>query len=345
MRILLLSPLPPPIGGIATWTSIFLNSKELKKYKVDIVNTSILGERKNKRIDLYNEFKRSGLIIINLLKKISKKPQIVHLNTSCGSKGIFRDYICAIIVKKLKLKLLIQYHCNIDDMIKNNFQKKILKKLLVQSDINLVLNKDSKQYLKKIGYDSKIIPNFVSEKNFNKFLYLRKKERINRIIYTGRIRRDKGCLEILEVAKEFPNIEFILIGNLEEDFSEMKKSTNVKFLGVIKLEEVYKELEKGDIFLFPSYSEGFPNSVLEAMTYGLPIIATNVGALEDMIENKGGFLLKTLEITEIKEKISLLDTNFKLRFEMGKWNREKVKKYYLEEVVIKKILKIYEEGI
>ena len=104
-------------------------------------------------------------------------------------------------------------------------------------------------------------------------------------------------------------------------------------------------MEKGDIFLFPSYSEGFPNSVLEAMTYGLPIIATNVGALEDMIENKGGFLLKTLEITEIKEKISLLDTNFKLRFEMGKWNREKVKKYYLEEVVIKKILKIYEEGI
>lgn len=76
LRILLISPLPPPAGGIATWTKLFINSSQSKRHVVDVVNTSIIGERGNVfwKKNLLNELKRNILIFYEAKSKIKKIP-------------------------------------------------------------------------------------------------------------------------------------------------------------------------------------------------------------------------------------------------------------------------------
>lgn len=96
MRVLLLSPLPPPAGGIATWTKLYINSILAKKNKVDLINTAIIGKRiefLNKKIyfaeilRLYNIFKQ----FIKLIKCTSYN--VIHINTSCSQMGMVRDLL------------------------------------------------------------------------------------------------------------------------------------------------------------------------------------------------------------------------------------------------------------
>ena len=61
-------------------------------------------------------------------------------------------------------------------------------------------------------------------------------------------------------------------------------------------QKLQKYLDKADVFLFPSYTEGFSISLTEAMASGLPCIASDVGANQDMLENHGGILIKTKKI-------------------------------------------------
>src|SRR5690554_3015250 len=95
LKILLLSPLPPPAGGIASWTQQYLNWSEKNNLNVEIVNTAIIGKRAekiNQKTKIVDEIKRTKDIIKDLKTKINTfKPQIIHLNTPCGKLGIIRD--------------------------------------------------------------------------------------------------------------------------------------------------------------------------------------------------------------------------------------------------------------
>ena len=94
------------------------------------------------------------------------------------------------------------------------------------------------------------------------------------------------------------------------------------------------------VFLFPSYTEGFSNAVLEAMSRGLPILTTNVGSNEDMIENKGGFIVNTRNVLELIEKMRLM-SDYSIRFSMSKWNVNKVKDSYSLQTDFERIREEY----
>lgn len=87
MKVLLISPLPPPAGGIATWTELYMKSKKAKENNVKIINTSIIGERAQ-NLTGYNyadEIKRLKSIIKELNSNLKKeKFDIVHVNSSCS---------------------------------------------------------------------------------------------------------------------------------------------------------------------------------------------------------------------------------------------------------------------
>ena len=108
--------------------------------------------------------------------------------------------------------------------------------------------------------------------------------------------------------------------------------------------EVYKEkshseltpfYESADVFLLPSYFEGLPYTILEAMAHGLPVIATNVGAIPEVIEEGiNGFLINPGDIDDLTKKIETLITNKALIEEIGKNNRRKIAdKYSMDKQV------------
>ena len=346
MRILLISPLPPPSGGIATWTKNYIDSSYAKENKIYLVNTAVRNNRikEYKKIVLKEELKRTLDIFLKIKKNVSKI-DIAHINTSCGSLGIIRDYLFVKYLKFKKIKVVVHYHCNISDMVSKKYQKIFLKKILKNSDIDLVLNKFSEEYIKKnYQKEVRLIPNFMLQKDFQKLSKLKCiKKDIKKILYTGHITEAKGCKEILEVAKEIPELNFVLAGKVNDEYFKNYTLKNVVFLGEISSQEVKKQLKDADIFLFLSHTEGFTMSLLEAMSAGLPIIATDVGANRDMIEDNGGVIVDIGDVKKVSQEIIKLKSDLILRQKMSVFNIEKVRENYLQEKILEEIFKIYKE--
>lgn len=344
-RVLLISPLPPPAGGIATWTKQYVNWAKMNSKSVEIVNTAIIGRRANKNNSkriLMDEFTRTKLIIKNLQRKIKEfEPTIIHLNTPCSTFGIIRDYLCANIVKRCGLPLIVHYRCNIEDQIKFNKVSSIFLNLLAKkANKNIVLNNSSKEYLvRKTKQESVLIANFIE----SSFIENQTKEinnEIKIISFVGHVQKSKGINELIEVSYSFPNITFKLAGPVANDIDSSNVPSNVVFMGEISKEGVKELLSESDIFLFLSHTEGFANALLEAMAQGLPIIATDVGANRDMIEDMGGVVVNVSNIDDIIDAINYIQEPL-VRLGMSKWNKDKVKREYTTEKVMKELESIY----
>lgn len=349
INLLLISPLPPPSGGIATWTNNFLNI--VKDYNINayVINTAVSGNRYmniNEKRNLYEEVKRSKRIFSDLMVSLKKyQIDIAHLNTSCSFFGIVRDYFTVKIIKKYKVPVVIHYHCNLEDQIMDRkIQKYFLKKLSTLSSHNLVLNKNSQEYLKNnFNQDSEIINNFIRKE----FVLVESKtirEDLAKILFVGHVRESKGIKEILRAARMFPNIIFVIAGPIANEIHKIKTTNNVEFRGKVSPGEIKVLLDECDVFLFPTLSEGFSVALLEAMARGLPIITTSVGANMEMIENQGGILVRTKTPQDIIDAIYQLKSKQK-RERMSTWNIEKVNRKYISEHVMSMLVRIYKKDV
>lgn len=343
MKILLISPIAPPAGGIATWTKEYLESEYAEENEIKLVNIAVSGKRIREgwRFNFFEELHRLRIILKNL-KLVLKKDSfdIVHINSSCSRFGLIRELICINMIKKRKIDIVIHFHCDVSYMIKRKIQKIILKKILKQVNKIIVLNKISLEYIKNISSKSKIyiIPNFIDSgivDTTNKDI----SNEVKKVVFVGRVSELKGCNNIIDVAYKFPQIEFTLIGKVENSYINKKIPDNVKMIGEVN--NVIDQIKMADVFLFPTHTEGFPCALLEAMAVGLPIIATRVGAIPDMLEEKGGLYCKINNNEDIISSIQKLQYDKELRTRMSEWNRNKVKSNYLKEDVLKKIFSIY----
>lgn len=345
LKILLVSPLPPPAGGIASWTQQYIDWSKENNLSLEIVNTAVIGRRAekiNEKTKILDEIKRTKDIIKELKTKIHEfQPQIIHLNTPCGKLGIIRDFLCAQIANKNGIKLIIHYRCNIKDQVGSSIVSRFyLRKLSNIADLNLVLNSSSSQYLMEEAQSkSVLIANYINEEFvLDKHKNIRNNIKI--ISFVGHVQRTKGILEIIDAANQLPEITFKIAGPVSNDICKIDKPKNLIFLGALSKNEVKKILLESDVFLFPSYTEGFANALLEAMAMGLPIITTPVGANLDMIESTGGV------VVEVGDSKSIIDAIYNIqnpidRERMSRWNLNKVINEYTIEKVMKKLLCIY----
>ena len=168
---------------------------------------------------------------------------------------------------------------------------------------------------------------------------------VNTFVYSGRISYEKGCDILSKLALLLPNYKFELIGDTNCGLDISKFPNNVKLLGIYDHKKVLNKLNENVIFLFLSRSEGFSNSIVEAMSKGLPIITTNVGANMDMIENKGGLIFNLEELNinleSCAERIKQYVSNHLELEKAGEFNTRKVRLFYSIENVINQILNEY----
>ncbi|MHB9307173.1 glycosyltransferase family 4 protein [Fusobacterium polymorphum] len=200
---------------------------------------------------------------------------------------------------------------------KNNLLVKLVKKIysfsLKKAKCVFFQNKSNLEFFKTnkmIEENYKIVNG--SGVNLEKFSFEKPLEKQNEaFIFIGRIMKEKGIEEYLEVSKliknKYNNVEFKILGAYEENtykeqISELEKKDIVKYLGVSK--DVRKELEKVHCIINPSWHEGMSNVLLEAGAMKKFLIASDIpGCREIIINGETGFTFEKSNIEDLNNKI------------------------------------------
>lgn len=172
------------------------------------------------------------------------------------------------------------------------------------------------------------------------------------ILYAGSLDALKGLTDIIRSAKyicrEQQNIKFILAGRgplekyLKRLVHDLGLDEHFSFTGYVDQEILLKYYQNATIFVHPSYHEGLPTTILEAMSCELPVVATAVaGTSEIIIDGKNGFLVPPKNPERLAKAILSLLNNKELRERMGKNDREYIKRNFDWNLIAKKFEEIY----
>ena len=363
MKIVILVSMFPPshIGGaeIAAQNEARFLSK--RGHDVFVVTSSARGIKSHYKEDgfsanriYYPKVKFFGVIIFWLrcfftIRKIN--PDIVYVEI------IQMGIPCFLAKKIFNIPYVVQ--CQGSDVYLPWRLKKVTTKIVFNNAAAVIaLTENMKAEIKK-NYKNNlfIIPNGINLEEFKVFprQLARKelgiKEEENVVIFIGSLKAVKGVkylIEAVSIAREKGVwLKLLLVGGGEEkeELRNLSEKFAVKdcvsFIGSVQNKEVSKYMGASDIFVLPSLSEGFGIVNLEAMACGLPVIATNVGGIPDIIKDgENGFLVDPKDSAQIAEKILLLFENAKLRAKMSANNKEEVKKYSLD-IVTDKLIDVY----
>jgi glycosyltransferase involved in cell wall biosynthesis len=177
-----------------------------------------------------------------------------------------------------------------------------------------------------------------------------------KILYVGRLGYRKGILDLIKSAKfvteKYKNIKFIIIGKgqieneLKNIVNKMDLDQYFNFLGFVDKEKLIDYYHKSAIFILPSYYEGLPTTLIEAMACGMPSIATRVDGVPELIQNgeNGVFIPKKSPQHIAKAIIKLLDEDY-LREKIGRNASITIQEKFSWEVISENILNIYENTL
>ena len=352
IRVILVAPFPPPYGGIANWSLLLkkYHNNHLNEFDLEVINTAT-----NKRITegrtIFNRIFIGGFKMIKLLLEMFKtirkfQPTVTHITTS-GSLALIRDYFLIRIAKNYKISIVTHLHYGrIPELnLKKNWEWKLLIKVLNKTDKIICIDDLTYLSLKKI-YGSNKVFKILNPIDIEEIDKVNKKDvkKENVILFIGWCVNTKGIEELLlawnRITAKYKDWKLKIVGPYKEDyFKFLKKMYNieyVEFLGEKTHRDTLEELKKSSIFILPSYTEGCPNVILEAMSLGKAIISTNVGAIPEMLQEESGIIVSPKNVEELENSIDLLLKNEELQKKIGRNSFIRVRNNYTLDVIMKK---------
>jgi glycosyltransferase involved in cell wall biosynthesis len=365
-KIAMLGPFPPAVGGIVYSIQNLLNSPLSRRYQFECLHTySKKGgspEYQNegvplKILRLFFDFLRFPLFLMK------GRPDFVHIHTSFGKWSFWRDSVYLSISNLFRKRALLQIHGGtLNEFIQRRpHLSGLAVRLLKLASIIVVLSDQQYEPFRKIGLNGKVrrIPNMIDSQRVSGIRRDRRPFRLpekHRIVLlvAPHLFKEKGVYEFIHAAdwilRRYTGVTFVVVGsggeeeNLRTFCGRKNLTAHIRFLGNLSHRDVLSLMAVSDIFVLPSWSEGFPMVVLEAMAVGLPVVSTNVGALPEIIhEGIQGYLVAPLDVKSLRHRISrLLDHPSKMR-RMGRGNAAEIKERYDIHSVYRRYDKCYRE--
>lgn len=266
-----------------------------------------------------------------LYYRFKYKPDVVHLHSS--KMGVLGRLAFS------KKKTVLTIHGF--DSVRTAFNKfLIIERLLKNRAFRIIgVSKYDAQIMKEEGISKnvEVIYNGVPDhslKPLNTEDYIINelteiKEKYNKIIMCiSRISRQKKFDLFLDIAKEMPQHAFVWIGNKERipDLPE-----NVFCLG--EVHSAFSYLTYANLFILPSNYEGLPISILEALAFGVPVVASAVGGVTELLDNNNGYAIEN-DVSVFKEKIESILSDEQKQKAMSEHARQSyLANFTIEEMV------------
>lgn len=356
MKIAVLVPFFPPKHLAGTEIATYNIAKNLatRGHKVHVITSVDEGLSKERIEDGFYIHRISRqkvrffgvmlfwLRIFWLLKKIN--PDIVHAQSIGMGMPAF-------LARKLLRKPYVVWGRGSEVYLPWLYKKPISKLVMRSASAVIALTEDMKRRMREIcNREVSVIPNGIDLDRFQGLNpgTLREGLKVNSdeklILFVGGLKPIKGIEYLIQAMSSIKQSEtkakLLLVGQGEERerLEQLAKSLGlndyVRFIGEIPNEEVPEYMAASDVFVLPSLSESFGIVNLEAMASGLPIVATRVGGLPEIIkEGNNGFLVEPKNPKEIAEKVLLILKDEELSSRISRSNKEKAKRYSWESIV------------
>ena len=262
---------------------------------------------KNQKPDIVYTFTPKAGLLGMMASFLSRVPVRIHnivgmpLMEATGKKFILLKFI-----ERLTYLFSTNLFCNsfgLKKFINENLTKKDVK-VIAQGSIN--------------GVDTEF---FKNTKTLDEQELIRDKFKIDKkdfvITFVGRIVKDKGINELIEafinLSKKYNNLKLLLVGDYEEHLNPIKNENKIlidsldSIITVGFQNDIRDFLSITDLFVLPSYREGLPNSLIEAGSFGIPLLATNINGCNEIIDDCiTGILVEKKSAKKLEEAIDKL---------------------------------------
>ncbi|OUL27758.1 glycosyl transferase family 1 [Nostoc sp. RF31YmG] len=334
MRILMLGASLEQNGGIATVEKLIIQHIA-PNIKIQHITSHDEGS-------ILHRIRVFGTALTKLLwSLLSQKIALVHIHLSDGG-SVLRKAILAILAAIFGKPVLMHAHG-----AEFHLTYKKLPKWAQQTVIwvfrhcqgFIVLSKTWQDYyVTNLGLNPKQVIVMPNPTELPDHVPNRQNPTKINVVFCGRVGQRKGAFDLIEAFAKLPDrqkesTQLILAGDGEitkaqQLAASLNLAERVTFLGWINSQQRDELLSKADMFVLPSYNEGLPMAILEAMGWGLPIIASPVGGIPELvIAKQNGLLVTPGNIQQLSQAMELLIADEDLRLSLGKVSRKNVEQF------------------
>jgi glycosyltransferase involved in cell wall biosynthesis len=367
-RVLLVGPLPPPLGGVQLMAQMQLGSSLAHDFELHAVDTSKQQlrwavEHPTWRTPFY--FARDFARLLRALIRV--RPAAVLLHAAAGP-SFLRDWLLMLAARLAGAKVVCHYHGTLHASFPSAATPRgraIGRFLMSVAHRVIVLGPTYQREMGRAWQRDDLVwaPNmadvdlFRSQRADTPAPWLAVGERA--ILFVGRLSAPKGIYDLFdaipEVIRRHPEARFLLAGVAESDAMEpvirvaaerRGIAGRVTFLGSLEGRDKAQAYLSSQLIVVPSWTEGFPLVIPEAMAAGLPVIATAVGAIPDFVKDgEDGFLIAPKAPLELADRVCRLLADEELRRRMSQRVRQRAPREFAIEVGCAKVAQAITETL
>lgn len=336
-------------GGVSGCVRNILSSDMGAHYSIDYLATMVDGPW---LLKLGWAIRALGVF---LFKLTFSRVALVHIH---GSKdaSFYRKMIFLCLARVWKKRIIFHCHSGKFDQFYHQgkkWQKSLIRRVLSLSNRVVVLSPHWTLFFSQIVTPSKlrVLGNAVPLTALQSKGAHSQKSADPTILFAGLLTENKGIFDLISIIPQlraqFPSVQVLLAGdgNMEKIRTLLRSNTlegSVQLLGWIDPEALIGLYHQAHLFVLPSYYEGLPMVMLEAMACGLPVVSTKVGGIPEVIENgENGLLITPGDCQALLAAVSTLLADGSLRAAMGSKNIEKIKEKYDIPVYVQTLQHIY----
>ncbi len=299
------------------------------------------GER---RPDPENSLRRNAARLLSPLgvavKIVLERPRLVHINNTFNFKGLLRDCSLALMAKLLARKVIFEMHGGHPEswLSQHPAMRPFVLLSLRRVDRVVALSAEQERFLSSFLPNNRFrrIPNMVDPEGFSPSVPTNPPA----FLYMGRLHEPKGIFILLEAFGQLGgDCRLWFAGDgpdrarLQKAISERGLSDRVRVLGFVIGQEKKRLLSSAFAMVLPSFHEGIPYAILEGLASALPVVATSVGGIPEVIrDGTDGFLVSPGDTAALASAMEKLLSDRALRDEMAMKARERSFDFSVERV-------------
>lgn len=325
----------------------------------DAVEFYTIGRRPGE-VGLFSQaFRMLGDYLQFIIVLLRNRYELVHINPSLEAKSFIREGIFHLLARMLGRKTLIFFrgwHTSFQEKLERHLW--VFRFLYGGARAYIVLSSDFEKLIRSWGITGPIFREVtVADDNelrgFDMSSVLSERQRSHewRILFAARVTADKGIYELIQAVsllqKNHREIRLIVAGDSDElgavrEFAGKLNVNDIVFSGYVVGEEKEHLFKTSHIFCLPTYYEGFPNVVVEAMAVGLPIVTRSVGGLKDFFVNgTHGFMTESKDPRVFADFIERFVTDREFYRKVSMNNYQYAQKNFLASQAAARLQEIY----